>query len=198
MVWFSNNMLVFAPLFSSRNLVCSGPLSPSFLIDKILWLLAMIIRLQSQNSPGLALLFTYPCLPPIQIPNSSDQNSLGKRLKSSFVCVHACVHASTQSLSSWDLSRIQRPVHSTVWTQPWGEEGTSQNSRGCSANLRGICLIVVLCTLPYTQYPQPLLSLSFSFFYPPSHSALKTTESHFICLGECSQNASFWIGPFIW
>lgn len=38
------------------------------------------------------------------------------------VCVHACMPASTQSLSSWELSRIQRPVHSTVWTEPLGEE----------------------------------------------------------------------------
>ncbi len=80
-----------------------------------------------------------PLSSPVHNPNLSDQNALGER-GGSIVYVHACVPASMQPLSSWELSRIQRPEHSTVRAQAWRAEGVSKNSMGYTADLRGICL----------------------------------------------------------
>lgn len=107
----------------------------SLLNSKMLGFLAMSTLQQSQNSHGLA---PFRLMLAFSVHNLylSDQNSLGQRGK--IHCVCACMHAcsaSTQSLSSWELSGIQRPVHSTVWTQPWEEEGGLQTTSGVTVQI---------------------------------------------------------------
>lgn len=79
--------------------------------------------------------------------NTSDQNSpgvRGGRGPTLCRCMHACMPASTQPLSSWELSRIQRAAHSTVCEHRLrGEEVGVQRTPGVTVQIsRGTCLNV--------------------------------------------------------
>lgn len=62
--------------------------------------------------------FSLPSLPQFTSPTQVTETHWVKG-ENYIVSVHACMPASTQPLSSWEQSRIQRPEHSTVWTEPW-------------------------------------------------------------------------------
>lgn len=115
-----------------------------------------------------------------------------------FVSVHACMPASTQPLSSWELSRIQRPVHSTVCEhRQWGEEGVSKNSRGlqCKSQRNMFECGPAACS-PISHIHSHGMWLLF-FLSLQRHKPLKVTwrrlmtassiivESHFLYLWEC-------------
>ena len=192
-VWFSNWLLVCAPLFSS----CIGvsTLSRSSLTDEMVRSLAMRRHVK------------IPAFSWFGSPSLSDHNPNWPKLMKGgggstlCVCMHACLHPrSHYPLGSWAGPRDQSIPQCEH--RPGEREEVSENSRGYSANLRGILLNVLPLHThnipPQTNPPPPL--------FPLPHSRLKAikcnvkasydcvffiVESHFRCLGECSQNVAF-------
>lgn len=134
----------------------------------------MTTHLQSQNSSGLAPL----CLPQFTSPTRVTETHWVKGEKY-IACVHACMHASTQALSSWEQSGIQRPAHSAVWTEPWERErrrrggGFKELQQLQCRSQRNMLKSGSTAHSPIHTYPQPLCRPPSHCIFPLSQSTLK-------------------------